>query len=376
MDRIPVSGPWITQKEVDLVAEAAARGWYGNANLYQSRFEAAFAAYTGRRFAVTLPSCTSGLHLALLAAGVKPGDEVIVPDVTWIASVAPVTYVGAVPVFADIDPSSWCMDARSAESLVTPRTRAILPVDLYGDMPDYDALRALADRRGLALIEDAAEAVGSRWKGRLAGGFGRASAFSFHGSKTLTTGEGGMLLSDDEAFHQRCLFLRDHGRPPGDIHFRNTEVAFKYKMSAMQAALGLAQLERVEELIARKREIFGWYRDALAGVEGITLNRTCADVHHTYWMVTVVLDPRCALRKEEVMAGLAEAGIDSRPFFHPLSSLEAYAGQPQAEAAKARNRVAYDVSPRGVNLPSGLNLTPELVRRVAERLKTLLAGKR
>ena len=187
MDRIPVAGPWITQKEVDYVADAAARAWGPDHYRYNGRFEEALAAYIGRKHAITLPSCTSGLHLALLAAGVGPGDEVVVPESTWIATSAPITYVGAAPVFADVDPDSWCLSAESFAAAATSRTKAIIPVDLYGNMPDMDAILDIAGRYGIAVIEDAAEAIGSEYRGRRAGGFGFASAFSFHGSKTLTT---------------------------------------------------------------------------------------------------------------------------------------------------------------------------------------------
>ncbi|MGH7750214.1 MAG: DegT/DnrJ/EryC1/StrS family aminotransferase, partial [Candidatus Dormibacteria bacterium] len=227
---IPVAGPWITDREIAYVAEAAETAWYENASSFNERFEAAFAAVVGRRHAISLPSCTSGLHLALLAAGVGPGDEVIVPDCTWIATAAPIQYVGATPVFADIDPVTWCLSARSLEAAITQRTRAVIAVDLYGSMPEMDDLLDVCARHGIALIEDAAEALGSRWRDRPAGGFGIASVFSFHGSKTVTTGEGGMVVTDDTALHRRMLVLRDHGRAPGDVAFFNQEVAFKYRM--------------------------------------------------------------------------------------------------------------------------------------------------
>src|SRR6266550_1676222 len=315
MERIPVAGPSITQKEIDYVTDAVTNAWYANANVYHDRFEKAFAEYLGVRHAMTLPSCTSAIHLFLLAMGVGTGDEVVVPDATWIASAAPVTYVGATPVFADIDEQTWCLSAKSFEACISARTKAIIPVDLYGNMPDMDAIEEIARRHGIAIVEDAAEAIGSEYKGRKAGSFGDASAFSFHGSKTLTTGEGGMLVTDNDKLFDRARFLRDHGRKPGDKMFFNHEVAYKYKMSSMQAALGLAQLERVDELIDRKREIFKWYEEELNGVEGITLNYGAPDTNPVYWMVTVVLDPKLALPKEFLMEKMSERNIDCRPFF-------------------------------------------------------------
>ena len=290
MQFIPVSGPSITQKEIDYVTDAITNAWYSNANIYNDRFEKAFTEYLGVKYAIALPSCTSAIHLSLLALGVKAGDEVIVPDVTWIASAAPIDYVGATPVFADIDPKTWCLSASSLESYITPKTKAIIPVDLYGGMPDMTAILEIANRYQIPIIEDAAEAIGSEFNGRKAGSFGDTGVFSFHGSKTLTTGEGGMLVTNREDIYQRVLFLRDHGRKPGDKLFFNTEVGYKYKMSSMQAALGLAQLERIEELVDRKRQIFSWYQSELDSISGLTINYEPDNVKNTYWMVTAIFD--------------------------------------------------------------------------------------
>ena len=376
MDRIPIAGPWITQKEIDYVSDAAANAWYGNAGTFQAQFESAFAEYLGVRHALALPSCTSAIHLALAALGVGKGDEVVLPDITWIASAAPVSYVGATPVFADVDEQTWCLSAESLDECVTPRTKAVIPVDLYGGIPDMDAVREICGRHGLKIVEDAAEAVGAEYRGARAGTFGDAGVFSFHGSKTLTTGEGGMLVTDDEEVYKRCRFLADHGRAPGERMFWNAEVAFKYRMSGLQAALGLAQLERIDELIERKREAFGWYREALADVPGIALNAEPPGTKNTYWMVTVIVDPSYGVTKEEVIDALAGRGIDCRPFFYPLSEIPAYAGTPQAAEAAGRNVVAYRLSPTGVNLPSALSLTREDVERVATELRGFLEAKR
>jgi perosamine synthetase len=372
MSRIPIAGPWITQREIDYVSDAAAHAWYDGANVYTERFEQAFAAYLGVRHAVSLPSCTSAIHLALAAVGVGPGDEVIVPDVTWIASAAPVSYVGATPVFADIDPVNWCLSAEAFERCVTPRTKAVIPVDLYGSLPNWGAIRTVAGRHGITVIEDAAEALGSQWHGSRAGSLGDMGVFSFHGSKTLTTGEGGMLVTDRSDLKDRVLFLRDHGRPPGDRMFYNTEVAYKYKMSALQAALGLAQLERVDELVGRKREIFAWYRDDLNDIPGLTLNPEPQGTMNSYWMTTIILDERYGLTKARLMELLNDRGISSRPFFHPLSLLPAYAGTLGVDEARRRNIVSYRITPHGLNLPSALSLTREDVAHVSRALRDIL----
>lgn len=372
MQKIPVAGPWITEKEIQYVTDAVTNAWYGNANMYHERFEKAFAEYIGLKYAMALPSCTSAIHLSLLALGIRDGDEVIVPDCTWIASAAPVSYVGATTVFADIDPETWCISADSFEECITPRTKAVIPVDLYGGMPNMDALRHVAHKHGIAIVEDAAEAIGSEYKGRRAGSFGETGVFSFHGSKTLTTGEGGMLLTDREDIYQRAAALRDHGRHPGSVMFWNTEVAYKYKMSSMQAALGLAQLERIDDLIRRKREQFEWYKKELENVDGITLNAEPNETFNAYWMVTVVLDPKLGLNKTQLMERLGHQGIDTRPFFHPLSSIPAYEDSEQAHLARKRNKTAYEISPFAINLPSALNLGHDEIKFVCNAIEKVL----
>ncbi|HET7802746.1 MAG TPA: DegT/DnrJ/EryC1/StrS family aminotransferase [Pseudolabrys sp.] len=369
MTRIPIAGPSITQKEVDYVTEAVKSAWYDTANIFHERFEQAFAAHCGRKFAISLPSCTSGLHLALLALGIGQGDEVIVPDCTWIASVAPVRYVGATPVFADLDSDSWCLSADAFEASITPRTRAAIVVDLYGAMPDWDRISEVANRHNVVLIEDAAEAIGSRWRERRAGSFGVMSAFSFHGSKTLTTGEGGMLVLDDDHLRTRVMKLRDHGRVPGDTMFFNEEVGWKYKMSSMQAALGLAQLERVDELVAKKRQIFSWYRKALADWNLGSLNPDVPGLFNSYWMTTVLLDAALGIKKETLVPRLRQRGVDVRPFFYPLSAIPAFRDSPEAAKAQKANTVAYSVSPYALNLPSALSLDEDLIGKVSVTLR-------
>lgn len=366
--RIPISGPSITEREIRYVAEACETAWYENANVFNARFEEAFRTYTGSRFAISLPSCTSALHLSLAAMGVGPGDEVIVPDATWIASAAPVTYVGATPIFADVDPATWCMSAASFESLITPRTKAVIPVDLYGGMPDLEEIRRIASAHGIRIVEDAAEALGSIYHGRQAGSLGDTGCFSFHGSKTMTTGEGGMVVTDDEALYRRMLVLRDHGRQPNDVNFFNGEVAFKYKMTSLQAALGLAQIERAEELVARKRAIFAAYQARLGQRTDIRLNAEPAGTRNSYWMVTVVWDGAYDLAKDEMMAALKEQGVDTRPFFHPLSSLPAYRDAKDMPRARRVNQVAYDIGSRAINLPCGMSVTDEDVNFVCDKL--------
>ncbi len=371
--RIPVAGPWVSDLELTYVADAAANDWYGGAGQALRRFEEAFAAHAGVRHALAVPHCTSALHLAMLALDLGPGDEVVVPEATWAATAAPIVYVGATPVFADIDRDSWCVTATSLERVITPRTKALMVVDLYGAIPEMESIEALASARGLPIIEDAAQSVGATYAGRPAGSFGDVGVFSFHGTKTLTTGEGGMLVTDRPHLFEKAAYLRDHcRRPDGFRYFITAEVGQKYKMSALQAAFGLAQLERLDELIAKKRQIFSWYRDRLSDVPGIAMNAESDGLFNAYWMVTVVVDPGYGITNRQMMSYFDSREIDTRPFFPPLSSLPSFANAPDAPAAQARNQVAYGLAPYGLNLPSALLLTEQQIDRVCLAFRQML----
>ena len=370
--RISVAGPSITEREVQLTAEAARTAWFKNHYVYNERFEQAVANYVGVRYAVSVPHCTAALHLALAANGIGAGDEVIVPDVTWIASVAPIVYVGASPVLCHVLSDTWCLDPRAVEAAITPRTRAIIGVDLYGSMCDWPALQSIADRHGLVLIEDAAEAMGSSLNGKRAGSFGNSAAFSFHGSKTVVTGEGGMFVTNDDATLKRVLFLRDHGRNPNDKNFLNSEIAFKYRMSAVQAALGCAQMERIDELIAAKRQIFAWYNERLNGLRGVQLNCEPPGTANSYWMVTAIADPEFGLDKFALMAEMDRRNIDTRPFFSQLSTLAAFNDRPEAKRFLTSDHTDTRIANYGVNLPSGYNMTEDLVDIVCQAYREII----
>ncbi|WP_188575233.1 DegT/DnrJ/EryC1/StrS family aminotransferase [Azorhizobium oxalatiphilum] len=375
-ERIPVAGPSITEREAELAAEAARTAWYSNHYAYNARFEKMMADYVGVGHAVSVPHATSALHLIFAALGIGPGDEVIVPDVTWIASVAPIVHLGATPILVDILPDTWCIDPAAVEAAIGPRTKAILGVDLYGSMCDWPALQAIADRHGLHLVEDAAEALGSSLNGRRAGAFGRAAAFSFHGSKTVATGEGGMFVTDDPELNERVLFLRDHGRNPGDRFFQNHEIAFKYRMNAVTAALGIAQMERIDALIAHKRAIFSWYHERLSDVDGLTLNVQPEGVENSYWMVTAIPCEAYGFDKFSLMAEMNSRNIDTRPFFSPLSTLPAFDTLPEAKRFVTAHDCGQFIARVGINLPSGYNMTEDKVDLVCAAFREVLAGGR
>ena len=372
--RIPVAGPWVTDLEIRYVAEAAAGDWYADAAKSVRLFESEFETYLGVEFAAAVPHGTSALHLAMAALDVGPGDEVIVPESTWVATAAPIKYLGATPIFADIDPKTWCMSADSLEKRISPRTKAIVTVDLYGGLPDMEAIQLVAG--GIPIIEDAAQAVGARMFDRPAGTLGDIGTFSFHGTKTMTTGEGGMVVTNRRDLAERIARLRDHGRTSADFkYFVTDEIAYKYRMSSLQAAFGRAQLARIDELVDKKRQIFEWYEHRLGDIPGTGLNPRQLGVTSTFWMVTIVLDRCYGLSTRELMGLFDERGVDTRPFLPPLSSLGAFAEYRESVTAAAQNTVSYDLATRAINLPSALNLTEAQVARVCDLLRMFLLSK-
>lgn len=363
---IPITGPSITKKEVRYITQAAKDGWDQNANKYTCLFEQKFSKYVGRKYALATSSCTAALHLAYLSLGIKVDDEVIAPNITWIASVEPFYWIGAKVKYADIDPITWCIDPQSVERLITYKTKALLIVNLYGHVADMDPLLTLAKKHGLKVIEDAAESVGSTYKGRMAGSFGDASTFSFHGSKALTTGEGGMLLTDNPVIIEKARYYYDHCKDPQTI-FWNLGIGYKYKMSNFQAACGLAQLSRVKSLISKKIRIFRWYKKYLDDVPRIILNAEASNTKNTYWMVTVVIDKKImgSKTKKQLIADFEKEGIQVRPFFYPLSTLPPI-------NVKINTPVAFDISPRAINLPCGHNITEKKVAYICSSLLRIL----
>lgn len=363
--RVLTAGPSVTERERAYVLDAAALGWNEHAGAYLERFEAEFAEYVGVRYALATSSCTGALHIALAALGIGPGDEVVVPDLTWVATANAVAYVGAKPVFADVDPESWCLDPAAAEAAVTRRTKAIVAVHLYGHPTDMTALCALARSNGLALIEDAAPSIGAEWCGRRTGSFGDFAAFSFQGAKLCVTGEGGMLVTDDEDLYRRAHKLWDQGRRPGT--FWIDEPGLKYKMSNMQAAFGLAQLQRVDGLIERKRRIHRWYAEAFAGLPSANLQTERPEARSIFWMTNLLLAEDAPISRDELRAALAIEEIDTRPVFPAISRYPVWGGEESPQP------IAASIGERGVNLPSGVRLRRTDVERVASAVRRALA---
>ena len=361
---IPVSEPQFSGREEEYVLDALRSTWVSSSGKYLDQFEAGFARAVGSRHAIALANGTAALHLVLATLDLQPGDEVIVPNLTFIASANTVVHAGGVPVLADVDPLTWNLSPDSVERMITPRTRAIMPVHLYGNPCDLDALSALAGARGLEMIEDAAEAIGTRFRGRHAGVFGRAGTFSFFGNKTLTTGEGGMVITDDDALAARMRILKSHGMSVTRKYWFD-EIGFNFRMTNLQAAIGCAQLEQLERLLSLKRRNAALYDSLLS--PRFVRQRAQAHGEHSHWMVCVLVPE--GVDRDAFALSLAERGVDSRPVFYPLSTMPPYA------------RHAFELSPatraiaaQGVNLPSSTRLTEEQIAFICRAANELIGG--
>lgn len=362
-NRIHYTKPSITDLELGYAADAAAHGWGERCYGYISRFERLFREHLGVRHAIATSSCTGAMHMGLAGLGLTPGDEVILADINWIASAAPATYLGATPVFVDILPDTWCVDPERVETAIGSRTKAIIAVHLYGNLCDMDALLDIGHRHGIPVVEDAAEAIGSQWRGRRAGSMGRFGTFSFHGTKTVTTGEGGMFVTNDDELYATVLTLSNHGRSAAQTRqFWPDTVGFKYKMSNIEAAIGCGQLERVDELVAAKRRILAAYRERLAGLP-VRMNPEPAGTVNGAWMPTVVVDEGVPFERERLLAEFKDADIDGRVFFWPLSGLAV-----PARVGPGGTPVASAIHRRAINLPSYHDLDEAGIDRVCRLL--------
>ncbi|MBB14534.1 pyridoxal-5'-phosphate-dependent protein [Candidatus Poribacteria bacterium] len=367
MRSIQMAGPWITEHEKKTVVEMMECGW-DNYD-YVEKFEPAFAAWHDRKYCLMTSCCTHAIHLLLLSLGIEEGDEVIVPECTWTATAAPVTYQKATPVFADINHEDWCLDPQSVERKITGKTKAIIVVDLYGNMPAMDSLQVISKKYDIPLIEDAAEALGSKYKGIRAGKFGLGAVHSFHRTKTITTGEGGALLLDEGELYQRAKFLRDHGRS-AEIPYHILEAAPKYMPSNLQASLGLAQFQRVCELVERKRYLLHRYKENLLDIEDLAFNVETDEVYNGAWATTIVFGKSHKMTKQKAIEKLAVLNVPARPFFYPLSSLPAY--KHYKTGSREENPNAYDISSRGITLSCHYKLTDKQIDFMCEAVRKIL----
>lgn len=360
--KILTAGPSMSDLELEYVQDAVKNGWNENWNYYIKKFERKFADYVGVKYAISTSSCTGAMHIALAAMGIKKGDEVILPDLGWVATGNVVLYVGAKPVLVDVDPDSFCIDLDSMENAITSKTKAIIPVHMYGHPANMEKIMKIAAEHDLRILEDAAPAIGANINGKKVGSFGDMAAFSFQGAKMVVTGEGGMLVTDNKEYYQRANKIQDQGRNP-DKTFWIDELGLKYKMSNIQAALGLAQLERVEMLIEKKRKINDWYQKELMDVPGIKVSAQsdyCSSIH---WMTSIIVDE--TIDRDNIIKELKKRNIDSRPFFYPMS----YFGYFNSDV---KNEISMKLSRKGINLPSGVCLDQNDIKWTAKCIKEII----
>jgi len=363
---IPVYRPRIGVLERDYASRAVESTWISSKGEFLDRFEIEFAEFVGADHGIAVCNGTVSLHLALAALGLGSGDEVIVPTFTYVASVNAITYTGATPVFVDSEPDFWNLDARLIEAAITPRTKAIEVVHLYGHPADMDPILAIAKRHGLAVIEDAAEAHGATYRGQEVGSIGAAGSFSFFGNKIITTGEGGMVVTNDAELAEKCRHLRGQGVSPTRTYWHDV-IGFNYRMTNLAAAIGCAQLEQIDEVLAKKTQIAGWYAERLGNIEGLTLQRKAEWAQAVWWMNSVLVDPGV---RDDLMAAMRTRGVDTRPFFYPAHTLPMYS------AGDGAYPVAEYLGAAGINLPSYPDLSEDDVELVCCVLRDSLAVRR
>lgn len=356
---IPVYQPSITDLEKQYVNECLETSWISSKGKYVNLFEKSFAEKTGINYATTVCNGTVALHLALLALGIGPGDEVIVPTFTYIASVNAIVYCGATPVFVDCLEDTWQVDPEDILKKITSKTKAIMIVHLYGQSCDMDSICKITRENNIFLVEDCAEGFGTRYKGRHVGSFGDISTYSFFGNKTITAGEGGMVVTNNETLYRRAVHLKGQGLAEHRQYWHDV-VGYNYRMTNIACAIGQAQLERSDELIAKKRKIADYYHSAFEGTH-IKTHKEQPDTTHSYWMNSIILD--CNQEKrDEFRKYLTEKGIDTRPLFYPVHTMPMYSHKYQS------HRVSEDISRRGFNIPSYPDLNDGQLKYISETI--------
>jgi perosamine synthetase len=360
--KIPVYQPSLTGKEKEYVNDCLDSTWISSKGKYISLFEQSFSNYIDIRHSTTVSNGTVAIHLALITLGIGPGDEVIVPTLTYIASVNAIIYTGATPVFVDSLESTWQIDPEDVEKKITPNTKAIMAVHLYGHPCDMETLQQVARKHGLFLIEDCAEAIGTKYKGKHVGTFGDISTFSFFGNKTITTGEGGMVVTNDETLYDRAVHFKGQGLAKYREYWHDV-VGYNYRMTNICAAIGLAQLEQVSTFLAQKRQVVEWYIKYLNGK--VDHHREEADTYHSYWMFTILV--KDSAQRDKVRKALADQGIETRPMFYPVHTMPMYSTKFQ------KHPVAEGIAWRGINLPSFPALTEAQVKFIAETVTEALS---
>ncbi|MBI1245744.1 MAG: aminotransferase class I/II-fold pyridoxal phosphate-dependent enzyme [Alphaproteobacteria bacterium] len=370
--RVPIAEPQLGGNELKYVTECIETNWISSQGSFVKRFEEEFARRLGVPHALAVSNGTVALHLALAAYGIGPGDEVIVPDLTFAATLNAVIYTGATPIIVDVARDTWNMDPEAVAAAITPRTKAIMPVHLYGQPADMAPILAIARRRGLMVVEDAAEAVGAAWQGTPCGAIGDCGTFSFFSNKLVTTGEGGMVVFKDDAIAARARRLRDHGMNPQKRYWHD-EVGFNYRLTNLQAAIGCAQLEQLDGFLARKRQISTFYEKRLSKIAEIETPHILPDFANSYWVFSIIAD--CAalgLSRDQLMARLGAAGVDTRPLFYCMHEMPPY----KTYAGNRDFPISAHLSANGLSLPSSTSITEAELEYVAGTIERIVGARR
>ena len=360
-DMIPVAKPCLGEEELNNVTEAVRSGWISSKGKFIQEFEKKFCDYLGVKYGVATSNGTAALHLALKALGIGPKDEVIIPTLTFVATANAVTYTGAKPIFVDSHPNYWCIDPEKIKEHITPKAKAIIPVHLYGHPAEMDKIIDISKDHGLSVIEDAAEAHGSEYKKKKVGSLGNIACFSFYGNKMVTTGEGGICMTNNEELAHKIRILRDHGEAPNKKYWYNV-VGFNYRMTNLQAAIGVAQLEKLDEFVKTKRKIAKSYDKLLENLEGISLPPEESWAKNVYWMYSLLIEDDYGLTRNELIRKYWENNVETRPFFYPIHTMPPY-------ESGERHPIAEKLSGEGINLPSFIELRKEEIESVAEIIR-------
>jgi perosamine synthetase len=358
---IPVAKPSLGEEELNNVAQAFKEGWISSKGRFVQEFERKFSSYLGVKYGVATCNGTVALHLALEALNIRAGDEVIVPTLTFIATANSVKYTGAKPIFVDSDPNCWCIDPEDIERHVASKTRAIIPVHLYGHPSEMDRIIDIAKAHELFVIEDAAEAHGAEYKKKKVGSFGDIACFSFYGNKIVTTGEGGICVTNNYQLAQKMRILRDHGETPNRKYWHNV-IGFNYRMTNLQAAIGVAQLKKLGKFIEKKRRNAKLYSELIKDVTGISLPPEEPWAKNVYWMYSILIENNYGLTRDELIKEFAKRHIETRPFFNPIHAMPPH-------RRRERHPIAEKLSKKGINLPSSVELKKEEIERITGLLR-------
>lgn len=359
---ISLAQPQLCGNEYKYLMDAFLSTWISSTGKYVTQFEESFSKYCGARYGVATSNGTTALHLALAALGIGEGDEVIVPNLTFAATINAVLYTGAEPVIVDVEEDGWCIDPDEIEKALTPRTKAIIPVHVYGQPCNMDRICEIAEKNALYIIEDCAEAHGAQWKDKKVGSFGIISCFSFFGNKVITTGEGGMCITDHEELKEKMRVLRDHGMSKERRYYHEV-VGFNYRMTNLQAAIGTAQVERIDEILEWRTSLENQYRAVLSQIKGITLQRNDLEGRGKIaWLVSILVDET---KRDGVLERLKKNGIDARAFFIPLSEMEIYKKYAKGDCSRSRK-----LSRMGLNLPTTYEINKKKIEKIALLIST------